>query len=365
MRSRAAVFTAVVLLALGSGCSKNNNSNPSGPGPTSGPAILTQLTSGPAFDVEPVWSPNGRTLAYTSDKSGVRTIWLLPDSGEAAPLLPDGDNADPQWSPDGNWVAFTSELAGHHNRDIWKIAATGGSPVQITHDTTDVSVPRWSPDGTRITYTSHFNGVFDQGSNSLMPADLWVVSADGGQPVQMTEHLDVSYPRWSPDGTKIAFVVDGGKGGIYTVDAAQGGAPFPLFRGAFGTPDSVTADTTYAGSPRWSPDGTKIAFTWLHGSRRIIGVVPVTGGVPTAILSSPSNQAGPEWSPDGNRIVFTSEIDGTSKLFVGPSAGGSGTLMTFSSLWEDFAPQWSPGGKKIVYVSQAGGDANLWLATFK
>jgi len=365
MRSRAAVFTAVVLLVLGQGCSSNKDSGPTGPGDQHGPAALTRITSGPAFDVDPQWSPNGRTLAYVSDRSGVRTIWLLPDSGEAAPLMSSGDNADPQWSPDGSWIAYTSKPPGAHNRDIWKIPSAGGTPVQLTHDTTNVSAPRWSPDGTRIAYISHFNGVINDTTNLPIPPDLWIVSADGGAPVQMTDHLDLRNPRWSPDGTKIAFVVDGGKAGIYTIDVAGKRGPVPLFRGADGTPFRVTADTTDAGSPRWSPDGTTIAFTWLSGRHRRIGFVSSTGGIPVAPILSPDNQAGPEWSPGGSQIVFLTEIDGMSELYFAPFAGGSGVRLTYSDLWDDFDPRWSPDGKKIAFVSQAGGDANLWLATFK
>lgn len=363
MRSRAAAFTAITLLIISQGCSNNSDSGPTGPGDQEGPAILTQITFGPYYDVDPQWSPDGRTLAYVSDRSGVRTIWLLPDTAEATPLLGGGNNGDPQWSPDGDWIAFTSLLDGGHNRNIWKIPSTGGAPVQITHDTTDVSPPRWSPDGLRIAYISHFNGIIDDSTNEAMPPDLWVVSADGGIPEQITSGLDLRNPRWSPDGRKIAFVVGGGRGGIYTIDAIGKSRPVPLFLGSI--VDTVTADTTDTGSLRWSPDGTRIAFTWMRSGHRQIGIVPSTGGTPISPITSPSNQAGPEWSPDGNRIVFLSEINGMSDIFVAPSAGGAADRMTFTALWDDFSPQWSPDGRKIAYVSQTSGDANIWLATFK
>jgi DNA-binding winged helix-turn-helix (wHTH) protein len=110
----------------------------------------TQLTSSAALDAFPAWSPDGRTLAYASDRGGTFEIFLrdMVAGGERLALTADGQhNVQPVWSPDGSQIAYHSSGRG----GIWIVARGGGSPRQLS---TFGSRPAWSPDGARLAFQS-------------------------------------------------------------------------------------------------------------------------------------------------------------------------------------------------------------------
>lgn len=114
-----------------------------------------------------------------------------------------------------------------------------------------------------------------------------------------------------------------------------------------------------ADAPRYSPDGTRIAFTARRsGGRTDVAVVPAIGGEPVFVTSGGTNFH-PAWSPDGNRLVYISQSSGQADLFVVSFLGGEAVRITHSSSAK-VAPDWSPDGRMIVYGSNQGGDWNIW-----
>ena len=124
------------------------------------------------------------------------------------------DDRDPSWSPDGKRIAFVSERDG--NREIYVMNADGGKPKNLTKNPLDDRYPSWSPDGKRIAFTSERDD----------DREIYVMDVDGGNPQNLTNNpLDDWYPSWSPDGERIAFTsgsnwnIPGGNEDIYVIDA--------------------------------------------------------------------------------------------------------------------------------------------------
>jgi len=160
----------------------------------------TQLTDDPGNNEGAAWSPDGRRLAFASDRTGGSHLWVMNADGTGQSQLTDGPGADwlPSWSPDGSRIAFTSDRDGDF--EIWTMAADGSGLAQLTNDPAGDWAPVWSPDGSRITFTSDRGG----------PADIWSMEAgDGSDPLNLTdspERVDGEWSNsWSPDGGQLAY----------------------------------------------------------------------------------------------------------------------------------------------------------------
>src|SRR6185436_15770596 len=125
------------------------------------------------------------------------------------------EDSDPQVSPDGKLVAFISDRSG--NRDIWTVAIEGGEPKRITTGSVDENTPRWSPDGATLVFVAQRPGL----------QSLVAVAASGGEPRQLLNWTSGNQfqPEWSRDGKSIAFVSDreSATGGDLWIMSAAGG----------------------------------------------------------------------------------------------------------------------------------------------
>jgi TolB protein len=129
------------------------------------------LVASPGYDGSPAWSRDGR-LAFVSGRSGNRDIWVRDQEGTLHQLTTGAATDDnPVWSPDGRWIAFSSDRSG--KRELHVVAAEGGSPTQITNNGARVAYPAWSPDGSMLAYVLVTSG---RGNDQLMivtvPAEL-------------------------------------------------------------------------------------------------------------------------------------------------------------------------------------------------
>ncbi len=126
-------------------------------------AVQHRVTNNAANDFEPALSPNGALIAFTSNRSGLPRIWIVPapalsDTGfPTATMLATGTDAtvpeqSPAWSPDGSQLAFTSTRSGVSQ--VFTVAAAGGSATQVSHEAGGAFSPIWSTDGTSIIYES-------------------------------------------------------------------------------------------------------------------------------------------------------------------------------------------------------------------
>jgi dipeptidyl aminopeptidase/acylaminoacyl peptidase len=252
-----------------------------------------------AWADDPRVSPDGRTVAFVAigldeEKNDyIASIWLVPVDGSEAPRrLTAGPKQDlaPRWSPDGSRLAFVS------NRDdkvkakqLYAIPVAGGEPVQLTELDEDVSEVAWSPDGQRLAFSarvrdpeyeeedekrrrprrfSRLQFKFDsEGWTGDRRRHLFVVSADGSeQPSQLTDgDFEDGSPAWSPDGSRIAFTSARHEDWdiervhhIYLVD------PSPVDSNR-GDPEQLTKGECWFEAPSWSPDGSQIACRFSPG----------------------------------------------------------------------------------------------------
>ncbi len=137
------------------------------------------FNSSPREDVSGVYSPDGKRVAFSSDRSGAFEIWLADSDGshqQQLTMFQGPITGSPRWSPDGKWIAFDSRPAGHSA--VFVVQAEGGSPRRLTDGTHDDLVPSWSHDGASIYFSSNRSG----------ESQIWRVLAGGGTPVQVTAH---------------------------------------------------------------------------------------------------------------------------------------------------------------------------------
>jgi serine/threonine protein kinase/Tol biopolymer transport system component len=210
----------------------------------------------------------------------------------------DGVQAQPALSPDGRSVAFVSDRDGHFN--VYVSLVRGGKLVPITHDPNKEVAPSWSPDGATPAYArlNHW-GLWD----------IWEVPALGGTPRRVI--LNAADPTWSPDGHSLAYQ-NMADGGIWISGISGENAHRAVERPAWWVKVGGTAMT----QPSFSPDGRSIAFTArVGGPRGLLGVADFDSGKWRPLTYAPALVLSPVWSADGRSIYFASSRGGTLNIW--------------------------------------------------
>ena len=225
---------------------------------------LRQVTHEESIALSPSWSPDGRSLLFTSFRAATPSLFTIDLSGEGRRLISSrkGLNLGGRWSPGGRAIAVTLEGSG--GTDVVLLDPSGAVLHDVTRD----------------------------------------------------RAIDVS-PSWSPDGQRIVFCSDRGGGPqIYVADADGGGARRVTFRGSYNT------------SPAWSPKGDRIAYASRIAGRFQVFTVDLEGGNVKQITATRGSNEDPSWSPDGRYLVFGSTRDGAGAIYLSDVSGKSQHRLT-------------------------------------
>ncbi len=260
---------------------------------------------------------------------------------------------EPTWSPDGRSIAYTSDAAG--NLDIYVQQIGGGKAIRITDSEADDAQPAWSPDGALIAFVSararperHLSAMLNMGAWTFFFAgrngDLWVMPALGGTPRRIAE--DAYYPSWSPDGKKLVYqCLRQEHWDLCTRDADGGGEPHPL-----GLERMNAAVVT---QPAWSPDGLWIAFITGNPASLRLYVVPVAGSEAQALTEPDKVALQPSWSPDGQWLYFSSNRGGQMNIWKARFVEGriEEPVRLTTGTGPDLHVRLDPSGRRLAYSS--------------
>jgi Tol biopolymer transport system component len=299
----------------------------------------------------PAYSPDGTMIAF-HESDGDGGIFVAGATGESVRRVTD-TGFDPAWSPDGKRIAFSTEevrdpAVRQTFSELYVADVAGGTPKKIVEG--DAIQPSWSPSGDRIAYWSNNGG----------QRDIFTVAAAGGARVALTDDpaLDWS-PVWSPDGRFVYFSSDrGGAMNLWRIAVDQSSGR-PL-----GAPTPVTIGVQASASlPRFSRDGTRLAFRSRVGSVNPVAIPfdPATAraGVPTVLDGSNNIRIPSDVSPDGSQIAYFSVGERQEDIFISNADGKSIRHVT-DDAFRDRAPVFTRDGQWLVFYSNRDGSWSIW-----
>jgi tricorn protease len=366
---------------------------------TGGEARL--LVSHPATESRPLYSPDGKRLAFISTRTGNGDIYVLTmDTGDLKRLTFDdaGDQLN-NWSRDGKWLYFHSGSKDISGRgDILRISSEGGTPMQVTADRyTNEFFAAPSPDGSTLAFNARGNASgqwWRKGHSHLDESEIWLMregetsayervtaggakelwamwSGDGkhiyyvsdrsgaqniwsqplkGQAKQLTQFKDgrVLFPTISYDGKTMVFERDFG---IWKLDTANNQASEIKItrRGASATASTERQTLNQFNDLALAPDGRKVA---LIARGEVFAASAKDGGEATRVTTTAAPESHIVWSSDSKKLVYVSARDGAPHIFLYDFTQNKEMQLT-SGPSADTLPAISPDGKMIAFIRDA------------
>ncbi len=302
----------------------------------------------------PAWSPDGSRIVYgtgqeitfnPAGRSAFPEALLIVDvdgQRETQSLETGRDAVQPSWSPHGHRIAFwgLDRAAGSGQRDIWTISAEGGAAVAVTEDVYLDWNPVWSADGRHLYFSSDRAG----GLN------IWRIPIDEesgtvlGRAQQMTtggsttQHMHMALNRTDD---QLAYAERRTSTNLFRMDFD------PVVWAVEGDPTPITGGARNVRQPDISNDGQWVTYS-LWGSREDIIVSRVDGTDVSQLTNDEFRNRGPRWSLDGSRIAFYSDRTGSYEIW-SMNPDGSELEQETDSALSEISPVWSPDGTRLIY----------------
>lgn len=351
-----------------------------------------------AIDFNPVWSPDGRYVAFCRIQKGDTGIFVVPALGGAERKLRDTQWEQRDfdqyfwyfgrlaWSPDGNVIAFSDRTSRNGPTSLYFLSLDSLAVQKLTSPGLPGDYnPAFSPDGKTL--------AFNRGSQGI--TSIYAMSAAGGEERRLISGSQYGWGlAWTADGRDIVFGRAGwlAKSGWLWKISARGGEPERLQFGQEGTEPSIRgsrlayarqlmnlsirrmhldalhasppsepflSSTAIESGPQYSPDGSKIAYESTRNGSYEIWTCRADGTNPLQLTHFNTVTGAPRWSPDSEQIVFDSRATGNADIFVMDSRGGSLRKLTEEPS-ADVVPSWSRDGRWIYFASDRSGAWELW-----
>jgi Tol biopolymer transport system component len=356
-----------------------------------------RLTTDPARDMAPAWSPDGASIAFGRlDGLGKAKLMLVSALGGAErelaeALYPPYAGSTMSWSPDGRWLAVPGRDSVEKPSGLWLVSVESGEKRQLTIPPANVgdSYGAFSPDGRTLAFVRY------TGSET---GDLYLLPLTGnftakGEPRRLTnDNRSIVGIAWTADNREIVFSSNrGGTQGLWRV-AVQGSEEsrrlsigengfFPsisrqgnrlvysqsirdtnIWRVNLANPREpptpLIASTRADMNPQYSPDGNKVVFSSDRSGNMEVWVCDADGSNPVQLVAT-GHSSSARWSPDGQRIAFDSNVSGTYQIYVVSAHGGRPQRLTKSAA-NDARPSWSHDGDWIYFASNRSGGSQVW-----
>jgi Tol biopolymer transport system component/tRNA A-37 threonylcarbamoyl transferase component Bud32 len=361
-----------------------------------GSSEMRRLTTDPAWDIMPTWSPDGRQIAFVRLGPDGPRIHLISPLGGAARKLSDFPLAfaTPSWSPDGRWLAVARAGSApglgtlfSGTGGLYLLPVNGGEPraLRIPQESGAISGPQFAPDGRHLAYasgvglSSHLavvelgpgpdympsgaprritrgrfgpdaGGTWTRDGKSFIYGEtgilrLWRVEITGGRAPQLVEiaGFGAHRPATAPRRDRLVFVKEQ--------------TDWDIYRFEVGRPDEPAITSSFADySPQFSPDGRRVAFESDRSGEHEIWLAEPDGSNPVQLTRGPGfAQGSPGWSPDGRRIAFDSQGEGGHwDIWTIDADGASPRRLTLGP-GDENNPSWSRDGRFIYFAARPEG----------
>jgi TolB protein len=279
---------------------------------------LPQLTTGPSALA---WAADSRSIVYSMAGS----LWIQKIDSTTAEQLTAGPGYDyqPDWAANDRWIIYAKY--DHSAVELWAIDLQTKQARALTHDGAVNVEPRFSPDGTRVAFVStSFNGRFHIFTGRFADGTLSDVQCLTGENRSSLPRYyygpfdhEIS-PAWSPDGKEILFVSNRGHlygtGGFWRMKAEAGAEAHEIHY----------EETAWKARPTFSPDGKRVVYaSYLGQAWHQLWIMPAQGGDAFPLSYGDFDNINPRWSPDGKTIAFTSNRGGNTSLWMQQVPGGA------------------------------------------
>lgn len=323
--------------------------------------IPKQVTFHSGFEALCDWHPSGKKLLYTSAQDGDKgrfDLYEVSLNGGTPKRMTFDGGRDGNYSPDGNSIVYSrgfnsiywDNYKGSANYDIYVVDTKGGLPKRVHKSEGNERYPCFSKDGKSIFFVAEDKGV----------ANFYSIPAAGGKVTQLTQYKgsDVHRPDLNWDHKTVVFER---AGQLHWTDLSSDKPESKAIDIKIQTDSrnsGIETRTITGGGEQVcvSNDGRYLAFT-LRGD---IWLMPAAGGKGRQLTKGPDNDQWPRFSPDGSKIAYFSNKNKNNDIFMLDLKTGKTEQITKSDKNDHFH-NWSPDGKSLVFCSERSGNRDIWI----